>query len=164
MSSLRLDPEREDSGTTVEGFCSMLDTHAVAGLREAIAAWAYGAAEVMMTVALYAALALPIGFVLSIFRRMRPLTGLGLVLFSWILGAVLWFWTTAITFASFGWLGLVVGLVLMGFGVVPLGLLGAFLEGGAAAAGPVLGMAALTFGLRFAGFWLMESGKEGTQP
>lgn len=126
-------------------------------MREEIAAWAYGAAETMMTVALYAALALPIGFVLSIFRTTRPLTGFGLVVFSWLLGAVMWLWAVAITFSSFGWIGLFIGLMILGLGVVPLGLLGIFLEEGAAATVPLWGMAVLTYGLRFTGFWLAES-------
>ena len=126
-------------------------------MREEIAAAAYGASEVMMTVTLYAALALPVGFVLSIFRTTRPLTGAGLVLFSWLLGAVMWLWATAITFSSFGWFGLFVGLVIFGMGVLPLGLLGIFLEAGAGATVPLLGMAALAYGLRFAGAWLIET-------
>ena len=112
----------------------------------------------MLDIALWASLVFPVGFVLSIFRRTRPFTGLILFLFSYLLGAATWLYGAAITFASFGWFGLFVGLVLFGIGVVPMGIIGGFWEGGEVAAmawGLILLLAA-TAVFRMVGAWLAD--------
>ena len=56
----------------------------------------------------------------------RAAGGAGLVFVSYIFGATTWFLGAAITFGSFGWIGLISGIFVFGIGVVPLGIIGAF--------------------------------------
>src|SRR5689334_7351478 len=58
--------------------------------------------------------------------RTRAAGGTGLVLVSYLFGATTWFLGAAVTFGSFGWIGLIIGLFVFGIGVVPLGIIGAF--------------------------------------
>ncbi len=132
-------------------------------MRETIAEWAFGASSVMMTLVMFAALAFPIGFVLSIFRRTRPWTGAFLVFFSYLLGAATWFYGAAVSFAAFGWIGLFLGLVMAGIGVVPLGIVGGFMEEPAVAWGLIL-MLVATFAFRGVGAWLVESSSNSPSP
>jgi hypothetical protein len=60
---------------------------------------------------------------LGIFRRTRGIAGVGLVSASWGLGAILWLYGAMITFTSWGWVGLIIGLFVFGVGVVPMGFL-----------------------------------------
>src|ERR1700730_5753575 len=59
-------------------------------------------------------------------RKTRRAAGVGLSVVSSIFGATAWFLGAAVTFGSFGWIGLIIGLFIFGFGVVPLGIIGAF--------------------------------------
>lgn len=61
-------------------------------------------------------------------RRTRGAAGTGLFITSYIFGATTWFLGAAVTFISFGWLGLIIGLLVLGVGVVPLGIIGAFFK------------------------------------
>ena len=127
-------------------------------MRQEIAEWLIVAYRWMLDIALWASLVFPVGFVLSIFRRTRPFTGLILFLFSYLLGAATWLYGAAITFASFGWFGLFVGLVLFGIGVVPMGIIGGFWEGGefAAMAWGLILLLAATAVFRMVGAWLAD--------
>ena len=138
-------------------------------MRQQIAEWLIVASRSTVTVAVLVSPLFLVGFVLSIFRRTRPLTGLFLYVFSFVVGAATWFYGAAVTFATFGWFGLFVGLVLFGVGVVPIGILGGFWEGAefAAMARGLILMLIVTFAFRFVGSWLMESGEsapDGGQP
>lgn len=59
--------------------------------------------------------------------KMRPLW-IGLTYFSYIFGAVTWVLCAVVTYVSFGWLGLIIGLFIIGLGVVPIGIAGAFFK------------------------------------
>jgi len=63
---------------------------------------------------------------LAAWRKTRGAAGVGLFVVSYILGATTWFLGAAVTFASFGWIGLIIGLFIFGIGVVPLGIIGPF--------------------------------------
>ena len=93
-------------------------------MREEVAAWLLSASQTLVDVAGVVSLVFLVGFGLSIFRRTRPWTGAILYWFSFLAGAATWFYGAGITFASFGWVGLFVGLVLLGVGVVPMGVIG----------------------------------------
>ena len=65
---------------------------------------------------------------LVLFHKTRAYGGGALWLFSWLVGLSTWLLGAAFTFGSFGsfgWIGLIVGLLLFGIGVVPLGAFGA---------------------------------------
>ena len=134
-------------------------------MREEVAAWLLSASQTLVDVAGVVSPVFLVGFVLSIFRRTRPWTGAILYWFSFLAGAATWFYGAAITFASFGWMGLFVGIVLLGVGVVPMGVIGGFLEGGelAAMARGLLLMLVVTFVFRGAGVWLLRSGPATAQ-
>ena len=67
-------------------------------------------------------------FPLAAWRKTRRAAGVGLFVVSYIFGATTWFAGAAVSFASFGWIGLIIGLFIFGIGVVPLGIAGAFLK------------------------------------
>lgn len=63
---------------------------------------------------------------LAYFRSTRRFAGLGLIIASYLFGLVTWLLGMAVTFASFGWVGLILGLLILGIGVVPMGIYAAF--------------------------------------
>lgn len=67
-----------------------------------------------------------IGGPMLLFQRTRAKAGAGLIAASYVIGAAAWFLGATLSFASFGWLGLVVGLLVLGIGVVPVGIVGAW--------------------------------------
>jgi hypothetical protein len=78
--------------------------------------------------------------------------GAGLLVASYLFGATTWFLGAAVTFGSFGWIGLIFGLFIMGVGVVPLGIIGAFFKLGVTELGVSLCvMLVITLASRFAG-------------
>lgn len=125
-------------------------------MQQTIAEWAFDASRLMMILVNLGAPLILVGFVLSIFRRTRPWTGLILIGFSFLLGAATWFYGAAVSFASFGWIGLFLGLFLAGVGVVPLGIIGGFVVDSGVALG-LIAMLVGTFACRMIGVWLTES-------
>jgi len=62
----------------------------------------------------------------AVWRKARVASGYCLVVMSYPLWLTTWFFGAAVAFASFGWFGLIIGLLLFGIGVVPMGVIGAF--------------------------------------
>ena len=127
-------------------------------MRKATVEWALDASGFMMSLAVWVfPLVLVTTAVLVIFRRTRPWGGVILCCFSMLVGAATWFFGAAATFASFGWFGLIVGLLLLGLGVVPLGIIGGFvyLDG---VAPTIIILLVATFAFRGAGAWLVGLG------
>ena len=123
---------------------------------EIIAEWALNGSRVMMTLAVWTFPLVLVGTsILAIFRRTRPWGGLVLHVFSYLVGAATWFYGAAATFTSFGWLGLIVGLLFMGIGVVPLGIIGGFIYLDSSIAFGIIVMLIATFMFRGIGVWLM---------
>ena len=107
-------------------------------MHKAIIEWALDASGFMMGLAVWVfPLVLVTTAVLVIFRRTRPWGGVILCYFSMLVGTATWFFGAAATFASFGWFGLIVGLLLLGLGVVPLGIIGGFVYLDGVGAGPL---------------------------
>ena len=65
---------------------------------------------------------------MAAWRKTRTSAATGLLISSYIFGATTWFLGAAVTFISFGWFGLIVGLIFIGVGVVPLGIIGAYFK------------------------------------
>jgi hypothetical protein len=89
---------------------------------------------------------------LTFWRKTRGAAGVGLVVTSYIFGITTWLLGAAVTFGSFGWFGLIVGLLVLGIGVVPLGIIGAIFKldnGGLALV--LFVMVVVTLGARFRG-------------
>jgi hypothetical protein len=91
-------------------------------MREWIAEFAMHAFGFMLPVALIALgisiLLLP----LAAFRITRGFAGLALTILSYVFGATAWLYGAACSFMAFGWIGLIIGLILAGVGVVPLAM------------------------------------------
>ncbi len=118
--------------------------------------WAFSATRLLVD-AFYTLFPLfLVGFILSIFRRTRPWTGVILFCLSYLLGAATWFYGAGLAFGTWGLFGLFVGLFLFGIGVVPVGVVGAFVEGYPELGWGCLGMLAGTWFLRLTGVWLAE--------
>ncbi len=63
---------------------------------------------------------------MAFFRGMRRQAGFNLIWASYVFGLTTWLLGAAVTFATLGWFGLLVGLFLLGVGVVPIGIFSAF--------------------------------------
>jgi hypothetical protein len=89
---------------------------------------------------------------LAAWRKTRGGAGRAVVVVSYMVGATTWFLGAAVTFGSFGWIGLIIGLFIFGIGVVPLGIIGAFFKLGNGELGVSLCvMLVITLAARFAG-------------
>lgn len=89
---------------------------------------------------------------LAIWRKTRGAAGVGLLITSYIFGLTTWLLSAAVTFGSFGWFGLILGLLVLGVGVVPLAIIGAIFKldnGGLALV--LFVMVVVTFGARAGG-------------
>lgn len=63
---------------------------------------------------------------LALWRKTRGGAGVALHYVSYLFGLTTWLLGAAVTFTSFGWVGLIIGLFIAGVGVVPFGIIGAF--------------------------------------
>ena len=62
-------------------------------------------------------------------KKFKRFSGSGLLISSYLFGITLWLWCLVLTFKLWGWLALVIGVVLCGIGVVPIALLAALFSG-----------------------------------
>ena len=62
---------------------------------------------------------LPAGY----FLKNKELSGKSLLFSSFFLGITLWLWCLVLTFKAFGWLGVLIGVILLGVGMIPAGIL-----------------------------------------
>jgi hypothetical protein len=97
---------------------------------------------------------------LSIFRKLRPWTGLGFQLASYLFGTLLFAFSCLVALQLWGYVGLIIGLLLAGGGVVPVAFLAALFHGEWALLGFVVLGIILTFGTRLLGLRLSESTPE----
>jgi hypothetical protein len=95
---------------------------------------------------------------LSIWKRARPFTGTVLFLGSYLFGLTTWLLGTVAALAAYGWPGVLVGLIFVGVGVVPIGIVGAFFKLGLSDLGwSLCTMLAITLVCRFAGMKFTHS-------
>jgi hypothetical protein len=112
---------------------------------------------VCVTMGIATAIFMPLGM----FRRTRIFAGTGLIVASYAFGASLWAYGAIATFLYWGWIGLILGLVILGLGVVPMGFVALVLQsqwGLVASLGALLG---LTFGARFLGAYCLSKEWKG---
>jgi len=94
---------------------------------------------------------------LAAWRRTRGTAGVGLFLASYLFGITTWLLGAGITFAAFGWFGLILGLFVLGFGLVPFGVAGAYFRiGSTELAVTIAVMAVISLGTRFLGLYLAD--------
>ena len=86
---------------------------------------------------------------LAIFKRTRGFAGTALFALSYLFGITTWLLGAGISFISYGWLGLIIGLVVLGVGVVPVGIVGAYFKlGQTEIALTLVAMTIITYGAR----------------
>lgn len=66
---------------------------------------------------------------MACFPRTRRWSASAMISLAWLFGLTLWFLSVAVTFAAWGWLGLILGGIGGIVGVVPLAILAAFFYG-----------------------------------
>lgn len=95
---------------------------------------------------------------LAIFKATRGFAGIGILFSSYVFGITTWFLGTAVTFATWGWPAVIIGLLLGGVGVVPIGILAAFISLGQPPLGvSLIIMVVIVFAARIAGMSLAEA-------
>lgn len=96
---------------------------------------------------------------LSIWRRMRGGAGAWIFGASYVFGLVAWLLGCGATWSGYGWIGLILGLVVVGIGVVPLAILAAFFKDTVpiGVAWELFTLIGLTWGCRIVGAMLMAS-------
>lgn len=96
---------------------------------------------------------------LSIWNRMRGGAGAWIFGASYVFGLVAWLLGCAVTWSAFGWVGLILGLLVVGIGVVPLAIIAAFFKDAVpiGVAWELFILIGLTWGCRIVGAMLMAS-------
>jgi hypothetical protein len=88
-------------------------------------------------------------------KETRGVGGLGLHISSYAFGATLWFWSLLLTYTTWGWIAVIIGLLIAGVGVLPIALLATAFKGEWAIFGQLLLLTVATFGARFLGIHFM---------
>lgn len=98
---------------------------------------------------------------MALFRGTRPAAGTGMFFASYLFGLTTWFLGATVTFVTWGWVGLIIGLILAGVGVVPIGILAAFISLKSPALGfSLIVMVVIVFATRTGGIALMDAENE----
>lgn len=96
---------------------------------------------------------------MAFFRTTRPQAGFGLIVASWVFGVTTWLLGAAVTFSTYSWPALLIGLLFAGVGVVPIGIFAAFFSVKSAALGiTMIIMTIVVFVSKGVGASLMASG------
>ena len=84
------------------------------------------------------------------------MAAIGFVTASFVFGAMMWCGGLGVTYEAWGMGGVIIGLVIAGVGIVPVGMLAVLLHGEWQALIVFVILIVLTFGLRGLGFWLAK--------
>lgn len=101
---------------------------------------------------------------LSAFRKTRGFGLAAIFCASVLFGATAWMEGLVTTELFWGTWGVIIGLCFAGVGVVPMGILAAFLHGEWSALFELLALIALTFGCRFYAIWMDGKGQTQIEP
>jgi hypothetical protein len=94
---------------------------------------------------------------LSLFRRLRPFTGTAIFLSSYVFGLICWLTGFVVTYALWGGWAVILGIVFMGGGVVPIGVVASLFKSEWPMFAQLLALAVLTLGTRVGGIAIAES-------
>lgn len=97
---------------------------------------------------------------LAIFRKTRQFSAIGLLVASFVYGALLCIGSFIITYDFWGATGVFVGMFLLGVGVVLTAFLAAMFHGEWTLVGNILIMIVITYGLRMFSFWLSAKAEQ----
>ena len=93
---------------------------------------------------------------LAIFRKTRWISATGLYVSSYVFGLSTWMNGLLVTYTTLGTFWVIAGLLSMGGGIVPIGLIGSLLHGKWEMFGNLLCELFITFGARLLGMYLMQ--------
>jgi ketosteroid isomerase-like protein len=93
---------------------------------------------------------------MCIFRKTRLWAAMGFYFGSYLFGVTLWAFSCLICIAIWGYMALIIGLLLAGVGVLPVALIAALFHGEWTVLLELLIGLVLTFGTRFAGMMLIK--------
>lgn len=102
----------------------------------------------------------PISFFLAVFKKTRPLAGLGFTIASYSIGIDLWLASLIASYFLAGGFWMIVGLFFAGIGVVPVAIGAAFLHSEWSTGILLVVFAGITYGLRAMGLHLLEEAAE----
>ena len=98
---------------------------------------------------------------MALFRRTRSSAGIGLFIASWLFGITAWTLGATVTFATYGWIVLLISLFFFGVGVMPVAIFAAFFSLKSLSLGVTLIiMVIIVFGCRIGGAALAEGSSE----
>ena len=81
---------------------------------------------------------------------------MNIFLSSWFYGVVLWLGCLVVTFKLWGWLGIIIGLLLLGIGVVPIALIAAAFAKLWLIVALIILLSLIVWGTRFFGVHLLK--------
>jgi hypothetical protein len=118
--------------------------------------------RILLPVALFALGVAILLLPLAAFKTTRRFAGLALTILSYVFGATAWLYGAACSFAAFGWVGLVIGLIFAGIGVVPLAMLAGIFKADVPlmVTWILLALVAATLLARFAGLTILANSGE----
>ena len=94
--------------------------------------------------------------ILSLFSRLRLMTGNGLIVVTYIEGAVLWLICLYLTYIIWGLFAVFVGLLFFGIGIFPVAILALLFNGQFLIAFMLILSLAIIYGLRLLGVWIIS--------
>lgn len=93
---------------------------------------------------------------LAFFRKTRAVSGIGMMIASYVFGLTLWVSGLLLTYDLWGLIAVFAGLIMFGVGVVPMAMLATVFKGMWSTFGELVLLTMLTFGTRFAGVWIVS--------
>lgn len=90
----------------------------------------------------------------ALFRRTRGFSVVGLMMASYVFGAVLWISSLLLTLDLWGMFAVVIGLLFFGVGIVPVAILAAIFHAQWSSLGDIAIMLIAMFGVRVLALWL----------
>lgn len=97
---------------------------------------------------------------LGLFRKTGIAGGMGMYISSYVFGLTLWFLGLLLTYFTWGFLGIFIGLLLGGVGVVPVAMLAMLLNSEFFTLVVLIVLTILTFGARALGIYLTSRAEE----
>jgi hypothetical protein len=105
-----------------------------------------------------------VALLIAIIPKTRGSVGLFIYISSYIYGLSAWIFGLAVTLAFWGWIAVIIGIMLGGIGVVPIGMLAAIFNGEWAIFWSLFFAVVFTYGARVIGTLLMSNAENQGEP
>jgi len=97
---------------------------------------------------------------MTIFKKMRIFGGTALMYSSLLFGVTLWVYSALMVYMLWGFIGLFIGLFILGVGVVPVALLASLISGEWVIVWEIIYMLIITLGARIYGLWIIAKAED----